>query len=95
MERDDVKSYVRVANETVAAEKTADEDLAHMVAKRTTAVGAIAKDEAPEEQEGDAQVVEHVEGAWVVKRQEVAADVRSANGEATDRHAEVFVSESE
>ena len=62
-ERDDVKSYVRVANETVAAEKTADEDLAHMVAKRTTAVGAIAKDEAPEEQEGDAEVVEHVGGA--------------------------------
>ena len=30
-----------------------------------------------------------------MKRHEVAADVGSANGEATDRHAEVFVFESE
>ena len=32
-ERDDVQSYVRKADETPAAEKTADEDLAQMVVK--------------------------------------------------------------
>ena len=78
-EGDEVKSYVKVANETIAA----DEDPAQMVAK----------EEALEEYEEDAQVAEHVEDARVVKRHEVAADVESANGEATDRHAELLFSE--